>query len=137
MKVSDAVKSIMNAESKTVVLATTDNDNKVNLAMFGSPELADEETFIMMLGDNRSFANLQKNPKAACLVMVNNGKYGMQADACRIYLNLKETSDEGPEFDAMKAKIKAKIGDAAEMLKHRVVFEIIETRPILDLGQGI
>jgi hypothetical protein len=45
--------------------------------------------------------------------------------------------DGRQDFEAMKAMIKAKIGNAAEMLKRRVVFDVIEVRPILDFGHGI
>jgi hypothetical protein len=45
--------------------------------------------------------------------------------------------DEGEEWDECKAKLQAKLGKAADMLKHYVRFDILETRPILDLGQGI
>jgi hypothetical protein len=45
--------------------------------------------------------------------------------------------DEGKMFDEIKGKVRAKVGDAVEMLRHLVWFDIEEVRPILDMGQGV
>ncbi len=136
MKVSGAVKEFFKDRERTNALATTDETGKVNLAVFGSPALSGDDAMVMMLGDNRSWANLQKNPNAA-LLTIRHGSAGMKIQGCRVYLTLRRSADSGPEFDAMKAELKARIGDAAEILKHLAVFDIIEARPILDFGQGI
>lgn len=77
-----------------------------------------------------------ENPRAALLVIMP-GTSGMQTEGCRLYLKVKTIEDGGTAFDTMKAEIKARVGKAAEMLKHLVVFDIEETRPLVDMGQGI
>jgi hypothetical protein len=89
-----------------------------------------------MLGDNRTYANLKENPHAALLVVLP-GNTGMKTEGCRIYLKLKSIADSADMFDQMKACVLAKVGNVANMLKHLVVFDIIKTRPIIDMGQGI
>jgi hypothetical protein len=89
-----------------------------------------------MVGDNRTFANLQENPFASCLVTLH-GKTGMQQEGCRIYLKVRSIEEEGELFTEIKEEVRKRVGDAAEMLKHLVRFDIEEVRPILDLGQGV
>lgn len=136
MIVSDAVKSFLAQSPRINVLSTSSNSGEANVALFGSPVLADESTVMMVLSENRSFANLLENPRAALLVIMP-GTSGMQTEGCRLYLKVKTIEDSGPALDTMKAAIKARIGNAAEMLKHLVVFDVEETRPLVDMGQGI
>ena len=89
-----------------------------------------------MMGDNRTYGNLQESPFASCLVTLH-GKTGMQQEGCRLYLKVRSIEDEGKMFDEIKEKVRARVGDAAEMLKHLVWFDIEEVRPILDMGQGV
>ena len=105
-------------------------------ATFGSPMLVETNKIRMMLGDNRTYDNLSQNSFAALFVAMH-GKTGMQMEGCRLYLKVLEVKDEGPEFDEVKSEIKKRIGDAAEMLKHLIKFEVTETRPIVDFGQGV
>lgn len=136
MKVNEKTREYLQTEARSNVLATTDKSGKVNLAVFGSLALADDATVIVMLGDNRSYSNLQENPLASCLVTLH-GKTGMQQEGCRIYLKVRSIEDEGRMFDEIKEKVRAKVGDAAQMLKHLVRFDIEDVRPILDMGQGV
>ena len=136
MKVNETVKGFLQVEGRSNVLATTDKAGKVNLAVFGSLALADDATVIVMVGDNRTYANLQENSSASCLVTLH-GKTGMQQEGCRLYLKVRSIEDEGKMFDEIKEKVRARVGDAAEMLKHLVWFDIEEVRPILDMGQGV
>ncbi|MBI5568725.1 MAG: pyridoxamine 5'-phosphate oxidase family protein [Desulfomonile tiedjei] len=136
MLVSEAVKGYLAQSPRINVLSTSSNRGEANVALFGSPVLIDESTVMMMLSENRTYANLRENPRAALLVIMP-GTTGMQTEGCRLYLKVKTIEDSGPALDAMKAKIKAKVGNAADMLKHLVVFEVEETRPLVDMGQGI
>ncbi len=136
MEINEKVKGYLQAEGRSNVLATADKSGNVNVAVFGSLALADDATVIVMVGDNRSYANLQENPSATCLVTLH-GKTGMQQEGCRLYLKVRSIEDEGAMFDQIKGKVKAKVGDAAEMLKHLVWFDIEDVRPILDMGQGV
>ncbi len=135
-KISEKVKEYLSATGKMNVLSTANKAGATNVAMFGSFLLSEDKTLMLMLGDNNTYANLKENPHAALLVVLP-GKTGMQTEGCRIYLKLRSVEDSGDMFDQMKAGVRAKIGDAAEMLKHLVIFDIVKTRPILDMGQGI
>jgi hypothetical protein len=134
--ISEKVKGYLSVTGKMNVLSTANKAGETNVAMFGSFLLSDETTMMIMLGDNRTYANLKENPHAALLVVLP-GNTGMKTEGCRIYLKLKSIADSGDMFDQMKAGVLAKVGNAANMLKHLVVFDIIKTRPIIDMGQGI
>ena len=136
MKVSETVKKCLEQEGRANVLATSDRSGKVNVAMFGSYQLMDDSSVIVMLGDNRSYKNLKENPHAACMVMLH-GKTGLATEGCRLYMKVRAMEDEGEKWNEVREKIRARIGDAANMLKHLVWFDIVEARPILDFGQGI
>lgn len=136
MKINEKVRGYLLAEGRSNVLATTDGSGKANVAVFGSLALVDDETILVMVGDNRTYANLKANPSAACLVTLH-GKTGMQQEGCRLYLRVRSIEDGGKMFDEVKGKVKARVGDAAEMLKHLVLFDIVDVRPILDMGQGV
>ena len=136
MNVSDTVKQFFATRERTNILATAGADGKVNVAAFGSPALEGDDRVSMLLGDNRTWANLGQNPRAAFLIIMHGGT-GMGMKGCRLYVKVARTADSGPPFEARMAEIRARIGDAADMLKHLVVFDILEVRPILDLGQGV
>jgi predicted pyridoxine 5'-phosphate oxidase superfamily flavin-nucleotide-binding protein len=63
------VMEMFNRQARIGALATANNNGEVNAAVFGSPRMIDEKTIIMAIGDNRSFRNLQENPKASFIVM--------------------------------------------------------------------
>lgn len=136
MKVNEKVRRYLQTEGRSNVLATSDKSGKLNLAVFGSLALADEATVVVMVGENRTYANLRENPFVACLVTLH-GKTGMQQEGCRLYLKVRAMEDEGKMFEEIKGEVRARVGDAAEMLKHLVLFDILEVRPILDMGQGV
>lgn len=136
MKVSETVRGYLEQEGRCNVIATADPSGKVNIAMFGSLRLVGEDGVMVMLGDNRSYENLRANPHAACMVTMH-GKTGLASEGCRLYLKVHAVEDEGERADAFRAEIRKRIGAAADMLKHLVRFDIVEVRPILDLGQGV
>jgi hypothetical protein len=136
VKISETVKKYASEAGKTSVISTANRAGETNIGVYGSPALINDETVAIMLGDNRTYRNLTENPYAAYLLILH-GKTGMQTEGCRIYLKVREIEDGGKDFDDMKAVIKAKVGKAADMLKHRVIFDVTEVRPILDFGQGI
>lgn len=130
------VKKCLTSPNKTNILSTSNKHGDNNIAMFGSIVLAGDSTLMLLLGDNRTYANLKENPDAALLVTLP-GKAGMQMEGCRIYMKVKTVEEGGDTFDRLKAGIKEKVGDAAEMLKHLIHFEITDVRPIVDMGQGV
>lgn len=136
MRVSETVRGYLEHEGRCNVIATTDSSGRVDVAMFGSLRLSGDDTAMIMLGDNRTWENLNANPHAACMVTMH-GKTGLASEGCRLYLKVRSMEDSGEKVEAFRSEIRKRIGGAADMLRHLVLFDIVEARPILDLGQGI
>ncbi|MEJ2169037.1 MAG: pyridoxamine 5'-phosphate oxidase family protein, partial [Desulfobacterales bacterium] len=117
-------------------LSTADKSGKVNSAYFGSPRMVDEETVFMGLGNNRTFANLQENPKAVFMVM-EPGKTIRDWKGVRIYVTMIDCQTSGEKLDQLKAGVAKHAGEnAAKMMHAAVTFKIQEIRPLADFGQG-
>jgi len=65
---SESVKNCLASPEKTNVLSTSNKHGENNIAMFGSFLLEDDSTLKLMLGNNRTYANLRENSNAALLV---------------------------------------------------------------------
>jgi len=125
-----------NKQPRIGVLSTSTKDGKVDSAVFGSPHMIDEKTVVVATGNNRTFSNLQENPYAMFLIM-EPGAEIMDWKGIRVYLKKKESATSGEMLDIIKSQI-AKIAgeEAAKMMNAAVTFEIIELRPLVDMGQG-
>jgi len=118
---------------KSTVLSTSNKAGEVNIAMFGSFMMPDDATILLMLGDNRSYMNLTENSNAALLVVIP-GKGGMETEGCRVYLKVRKIQDDGDVFNQIKGAIREQIGEMANILNHLINFEILNIRPIVEIG---
>jgi hypothetical protein len=125
-----------NKQPRIGVLSTSSKDGKVDSAVFGSPNMIDEKTVVIATGKNRTFSNLQENPYAMFLIMEPAANI-MDWKGIRVYLKMKESATSGEMLDMIKSQI-AKIAgeEAAKMIYATATFEIVELRPIVDMGQG-
>ena len=125
-----------NKQPRIGTLSTSGKDGKVDVAVFGSPSMTDGKTVFMGLGKNRSLMNLQQNPFAVYMIM-EPGKGLMDWKGVRVYLKLKEIVTSGPVLDSFKSRLANVAGEkAAAMIHAAVTFEVIEVRPVVDMGQG-
>ena len=110
----------------TGILATSDADGKVNLAIYSRPYVIDENKIAFSMLDRRSYKNLQSNPKAAYMfIEQSEGRKGQ-----RLYL--VKTSEETNAALISKIKEQHKNRFSAESSgKHLVYFEITETRQLI------
>lgn len=122
-----------NKQPKIGVLSTASKDGKVDSAVFGSPNMIDEKTVVIATGKNRTFSNLQENPYATYLIMEpDTGWKGI-----RVYMKMKESATSGEMLEMIKSQIAKTAGEeAAKIMNATVTFEIIELRPLVDMGQG-
>jgi hypothetical protein len=126
------VMDLFNKRPRIGTLSTADRNGEVNVAVFGSPEMIDENTVVMGIGRNRSFRNLQENPKAVFMV-VEPGKTVMDWKGARVYLEAVELEKGGGFFEEVKEGIAKAAGKAAADMIHAAVrFKIKEVRPIVE-----
>lgn len=137
MKVNDHVWDLVNRRKPTAgFLATADGEGDCDVACLSSLELSDSETVTMLIGDNRTLANLKQNPRAVFIVAV--GDTMEDADGCRVYLEVKDIAEEGPVIDKGREIIVAAAGpEMAGAVKAFVSFDVTDVRPLIDVGQHI
>lgn len=125
---------IFNRRPRIGSLATASARGDANVAVFGSPQMIDENTVVMGIGENRSFRNLKENPKAAFIVM-EPGETVMDWKGARVYLEAVDIETGGGFFDQVKENIEKAAGkQAAQMIHAAIRFNITEVRPLVDMG---
>jgi hypothetical protein len=128
------VMEIFNKRTRIGTLSTANKRGEVNVAVFGSPQMIDENTVVMGIGRNRSFRNLQENPKAVFIVM-EPGETVMDWKGARVYLEAVDIETGGGFFDQIIENIERVAGKgAADMIHAAIRFKIIEVRAIVDTG---
>jgi hypothetical protein len=127
------VMDLFNKRPRIGALSTANQKGEVNVAVFGSPQMIDENTVVMGIGPNRSFANLQKNPNAVFIV-VEPGETVMDWKGARVYLEALAIETGGGFYEQIKENIAKAAGEAAADMIHAAIrFRITEVRPIVDM----
>ena len=122
-----------NKRPRIGTLSTANKKGEVNVAVFGSPQMVDENTVIMGIGENRTFRNLKENPHGVFIVM-EPGLGMMDWKGARVYLEAIEIETGGGFFEEVRAGIAKAAGkEAADMIHAAIRFRITEVRPIVDL----
>ena len=125
---------LFNKMPRIGTLSTANKEGDVNVAVFGSPRMIDQDTIVMGIGNNRTFRNLERNPKAVFIVM-EPGPTVMDWKGARVYLEAVAMEQEGALFDDVKRGIAKAAGQqAADMLHAAIRFNITEVRPIVDMS---
>ena len=125
------VMKMFNKETRIGSLATTNRNGDVNAAVFGSPRMIDQETVIMAIGDNRTFRNLQENPKATFLV-VEPGDSPASWKGVRLYLTMDSFERYGELLDSFREKIRKVAGNAsADAIVAALRFKVTDVRPLI------
>jgi hypothetical protein len=126
--------ALFNKYPRIGTLSTVNTEGEVNVAVFGSPRMIDENTVVMGIGQNRSLRNLERNPKAVFIVM-EPGETVMDWKGARVYLEATDMETEGKFYDEIKQNIAKAAGkQASEMIHAAIRFKITEVRPIVDLN---
>ena len=118
------VMEMFNRKTRIGALATSSKNGDVNAAVFGSPQMIDEDTVIMAIGNNRSFKNLQENPKASFIV-IEPGESPAQWKGVRLYLEVAEFERYGEVLDSFRENIRnvagKKSADAINTLSEIII----------------
>ena len=130
------VMELFNKRPRIGSLSTASSKGDVNVAIFGSPQMIDKNTVVMGIGSNRTFQNLQENPKAAFIVM-EPGESPMEWRGARVYLEVTGIETKGELLDQIKGMIAQAAGEgAAKMIHAAIRFNVTEVRPLIDPLKG-
>lgn len=125
-----------NKMPKLCAFASADKKGKVNVAVFGSAMMVNEQTVIMGMMENRTIKNLQENPEAVFMIM-EPGDSLAAWKGIRIYMKVKQIETSGETLAKIKAAIEQAVGkEPADATKYAVTLEPGEIRPIVDMGQS-
>jgi len=125
------VMELFNKRPRVGTLSTSNKSGDVDVAVFGSPQMVDENTVVMGIGQNRSFQNLQENPKAVFIVM-EPGETLMDWKGCRVYLLAQTIDTAGELYNQIKSKIAETAGEAAAKMIHAAIrFKVTDVRALL------
>jgi len=110
----------------TGILATSDSDGNVDVAIYARPYVIDENTIAFSMLERLSYSNVRSNPKAAYMFIERGEGYAGK----RLYL-----TEVGEEKDPERIKtIKqqhSKTYSPDETNKHLVYFTVDKIRPLV------
>ena len=126
------VMALFNKRPRNCLICTANTKGEVNVAVYGSPRMIDEDTVVLAVRNNRSYQNLQKNPKAA-IIVVEPGEIKHDSKAVRVYLEVTDIETDGDLLDQFKEEIGARAGkEVADSLQAALHLNITGVRPLID-----
>lgn len=125
------VMEMFNKKMRIGALATADKNGDVNVAVFGSPRMIDADTVVMAIGNNRTYKNLQENPKASFIVM-EPGDSPMAWKGARLYLEVDAFERYGELLDSFRENIRKMAGNrSADAIVAAIRFKVTDVRPLI------
>lgn len=110
------------------VIGTANAQGVVNMAVFATPHIIDDETLAWGVGEGRSYQNLKENGNASYLYLAPTRGF----NGWRLTLALKEMSDAGALLEEIKHNAEQMSGSQAAMIiKHVAYFKVVEVRPLI------
>jgi hypothetical protein len=126
--------SLFNKRPRIGTLSTANQKGEVNVAVFGSPQMIDENIVVMGIGENRTFRNLKENPRAAFIIM-EPGESLMDWKGVRVYLEATDIETGGGFYEQIKQNIEKAAGKQAGAMIHAAIrFRITEVRSLVDMA---
>ena len=110
----------------TGVLATSDADGDVDIAIYSRPYIIEENKIAFSMLERLNYANVQSNPKAAYMFIEQDQGY----KGTRLYLT-KTGEEKDPEVITEIKKQHSKTFNPEETHKHLVYFTIDKSRPLI------
>ena len=108
------------------VLATSDSEGKVDIAVYSRPYIIDEKTIALSMLERLSYSNIQSNPKAAYMFVEHGGGYAGKR------LHLSKTGEEkDPERIKAIKQQHHKTHKPDEKVRHLIYFTVDKVRPLV------
>ena len=109
------------------ILATSDSDGNVDLAIYSRPYFIDENKIAFSMLEKTSYANIQSNPKAAYMFIEKGEGYKGK----RLYLKQIGEETDVQLIEKIKSQRPKKHPSTTDAARHFVYFEIDRVRPIV------
>ena len=108
------------------VLATSDSEGKVDVAVYSRPYLIDETTIAFSMLEKLSYANIQSNPKAAYMFAEEGPGYLGK----RLYLTMTGEEKDPERIEEIKKQHQKK-REPDEKIRHLIYFSVDKIRPLI------
>lgn len=109
----------------TGILATSDSQGNVDIAIYSRPYIMDEETIAFSMLERLSFKNVRSNPKAAYMfIEEGEGHVGK-----RLYLTMTGEEKDPERIKAIR-QMHSKTHGAPDAVRHLVYFTVDKIRPL-------
>jgi len=108
------------------VLATSDSDGNVDIAVYSRPYIIDDKTIALSMLEKLSYSNIQANPKAAYMFTEQVEGYAGKR------LHLTKTGEEkDPERIKEIKQQHTKTREPDEKVRHLIYFTVDKIRPLV------
>jgi len=108
------------------VLATSDSDGNVDIAVYSRPYIIDENTIAFSMLEKLSHSNIQANPKAAYMFVEDGPGYKGKR------LHLTKTGEENDEERIKQIRQQhSKAKNYDEKVRHLIYFTVDKIRPLV------
>jgi hypothetical protein len=108
------------------VLATSDSEGNVDIAIYSRPYIIDEKTIAFSMLEKLSYSNIQSNPKAAYMFVEQGEGYAGK----RLYLT-KTSEEKNPERIKEIKQQHTRTREPDEKVRHLVYFTVDKIRPLV------
>jgi len=116
------------------VLATSDSQGNVDLALYARPHVINEDELAFIMGDHLSHDNVSANPHAAYLFLEQDGQGGASGhsgyNGLRLYLTRTEEETDPQKIEEIRRKNR-KGRDYGDQQKYLVHFKVDGTRRLV------
>jgi hypothetical protein len=109
----------------TGVLATSDSEGNVDVAIYAKPHVTDEQTIAFIMNERLSYRNITSNPKAAYLFLEDCPGYKGK----RLYLTKTKEETDKELIDSIRRKTEKH--HEVDSKKHLVYFRVEKTRALV------
>jgi hypothetical protein len=108
------------------VLATSDSDGNVDIAVYSRPYIIDEKTIAFSMLEKRSYSNIQSNPRAAYMFVEQGEGYAGKR------LHLTKTGEEKDKERIKQIRQQhSKAKDYDDKVRHLIYFAVDKIRPLV------
>ncbi len=108
------------------VLATSDSEGNVDVAIYSRPYVVGEDTIALSMLERLSYANIQSNPKAAYMFVEQGKGYAGK----RLYLTMA-AEEKDPERAAEIRQQHSRVGHSDDKVRHMMYFTVDRIRPLV------
>ena len=111
----------------TGILATSDSEGHVDLAIYSRPYVIDENTIAFSMLERTSFANVQSNPRAAFMFV----EHGKGYNGKRLYLIMTGEESDSQRIEEIKPQHPKRHKSTTESGRHFIYFAVDKIRPLV------